>query len=247
MKSTLVSDNQSPIIIEPGKAPLNAPPLTVACRRKARRLTAFSSAFVFARRNTSFNSAFRQLAPESSTVKTFVGDQFDHSGSGSSTLLFPDGDRCQCSACQRYFVRLRALAKQTNGKSIAVSHQHHFAAFAIFGASDSIAPFWTARMNRPEKPPPIRFSRRGRAMRATLSKSNPKLRLVTTHRIGASRLSANRLRLAGQPTRHRFLEHIKCRSSICGYRCAVVRALFSAMAKAVPALAIARRSNRVGS
>ena len=141
MKSTLVSDYQSSTIVEPRKAPLNAPPLGIARSGKARRLTTFSTVFIFSGRNTSFDSAPRQLAPEGSTVKTFVGDQFRHSGSGSSAPLFLDGDGSHCSARQTNFVRLRALAEQANRQTVAVSDQHHFTAFANLGAPNSIAPF----------------------------------------------------------------------------------------------------------
>lgn len=142
MKSTFVSDNQSPTIVEPCKTPFDAPPLGVTCRRKTRRLTTLSAPLVFACRNARFDSAPCQLAPEGGTIETFIGDQFGHSGSGSSAPLFLDGDGCQRAARQTNFVRLRALAEQTNRKSVAVRYEHHFAALANLGASDSIAPFF---------------------------------------------------------------------------------------------------------
>lgn len=142
MKSTFVSDNQATTIVEPRKAPLNAPSLGITCRRETRRLTTLPAMFVFARRNTSFDSALRQLAPEGGTVKTFVGDQLLHSGSGTPSPLFLYGDGCQRAARQRYFVRLCALAQNANRQTVAVCHEHHFTALAHFGAPDSIAPFF---------------------------------------------------------------------------------------------------------
>ncbi len=142
MKSTLVSDYQPPTIVEPRKAPFDAPSLGVTCCRKAWRLTKFSAALVCACRNARFDSAFRQLASESGTIETFIGDQLLHSGSGTPSLLFLDGDGCQCSARKRYFVRLRAFAQNANRQPVAVRHQHHFTALSHFGAPDSIAPFF---------------------------------------------------------------------------------------------------------
>ncbi len=142
MKSTLISNNQSTTIVEPGKAPFDAPPLGVTCRRKTRRLSALSAPFVFARRNARFDAACRQLAPEGGTVKTFIGNQLRHSGSGSSALLFLDGDGCQRATREADFVWLGAFAQNANWKSVAISHQHYFAAFAHLGASDSITPFF---------------------------------------------------------------------------------------------------------
>ncbi len=142
MKTSFVSDNQSPTVIEPGETPLDAPPLSVTRRRKARRLSTFSAPLVFSGRNAGFDAARCQLTPEGSTVKGFIGDQLSHSGSGSSAPLLPDSDRCQCAARQTNFVRLRALAKQTNGKSVAIGDQHHFAALANLGAPHVVAPFF---------------------------------------------------------------------------------------------------------
>lgn len=92
METSFVSDYQSPTIVEPRKASFDAPPLGVTGCRKARRLTAFSAPFVSARRNTRFDSAIRQLTPESGTVETKSFDQLSHSGLGASALLFLDGD-----------------------------------------------------------------------------------------------------------------------------------------------------------
>lgn len=142
MKTTLVSDNQSAAIVEPREASLDAPPLGITGFGKARRLPAFSTMFIFSGRNTSFDAAPRQLAPESGAVETLIGNQLRHSGSGASALLLLDGDGCQCSARKANFVRLRARAEQTDGKSVAVRHQHHFTAFANLRASDSVAPFF---------------------------------------------------------------------------------------------------------
>ncbi len=141
MQTSFVSNNQSATIVEPGKTSFDAPSLGIARCRKARRLTAFSTSLVFSGRNARFDAAFRQLAPESGTVKAFIGDQFLHSGSGASALLSLDGDRCQCSARKADFVRLRALAKQTYGQAVAVRHEHYFTAFSNLGAPDSIPPF----------------------------------------------------------------------------------------------------------
>ena len=142
MKTTLIPDNQSPTIVEPGETPLDAPPFSIARCGKPRRLSTFSAPLVFAGRNAGFDAASRQLAPESSAVKSFIGDQFGHSGSRSPAFLFLDGDRCQGAARQRDLVRLCALAKQANGQTIAVSHEHYFTAFANLGAPNSIAPFF---------------------------------------------------------------------------------------------------------
>lgn len=142
MKSTFISDNQAATVVKPGETSFDALPLGVTCRRKTRRLSALSAPFVFALRDAHLDSARRQLAPEGGAVKSFVGDQLLHSGSGSSSFLFFDGDGRQCAARQTNFVRLPALAKQTDGKSVAVRHEHHFAALAHFGPPDSIAPFF---------------------------------------------------------------------------------------------------------
>ena len=83
MKSMFISDNQSPTIVEPGKASLDAAALGVTCCRKARRVTSFSSSFKFTWRNARFDSAPGQLTPENGTVKYFVGDKFCHSASGN--------------------------------------------------------------------------------------------------------------------------------------------------------------------
>jgi len=85
MKSTFVSNNQSPTIVEPRETPLDAPPLGVTCRRETRRLTALPAMFVFSGRNTRLDSARYQLTPEG--VKAFIGNQLGHSGSRSSTLV----------------------------------------------------------------------------------------------------------------------------------------------------------------
>lgn len=142
MKSSFVSDNQSAAIVEPRKTSLDAPPLGVTDCRKTRRLTALSAPFVLARWNTGFDSAPRQLTPEGSTVKTFVGNKLGHSGSGSSALLFSDGDGCQRAARQTNFVRLCVLAEQANGQSVSVGNKHYFAAFSNLGAPDVVAPFF---------------------------------------------------------------------------------------------------------
>ncbi len=142
MQTTLISDNQSPTIVEPSKTSLDAPSLGVTGCRKARRLSAFSAPRVFSSRNTTLDSARRQLAPESGTVETFVGNKLGHSGSGSSAPLFLNGDGCQRATRQTNFVRLRAFAQNANRQTVAVSYEHHFAAFSNFGAPDSIAPFF---------------------------------------------------------------------------------------------------------
>ena len=150
MQTTFVSNNQATTIVEPREASLDAPPLGIACRGKARRLSAFSAPLVFSSRNTSFDSAFGQLTPQSGTVETFVGNQFGHSSSGSSAPLFLDGDGCQRPIRQSDFVRLRAFAQNSNRQTVAVSDEHHFTAFAHFGASDTIAPFLDGT-NEPSK------------------------------------------------------------------------------------------------
>lgn len=142
MKTALIPDNQATTIVEPRETPFDAPPLGVTCRRKTRRLSAFSAPFVFALRNAGFDAARRQLAPEGGTVKTFVGDQLLHSGSGTPAPLFLNSDGRQCATRQSDFVRLCALAQNANRQTVAVSHQHYFAALSHFGASDSIAPFF---------------------------------------------------------------------------------------------------------
>ena len=142
MQSTLISDNQATTVVEPGKASFDAPPFSITCCRKARRLTALSAMFIFSGWNAGFDAAPRQLAPEGGAVKAFIGNKLRHSGSGTPALLFLDGDGCQCAARQRYFVRLRAFAQNANRQPVAIRHQHYFAAFAHLGAPDSIAPFF---------------------------------------------------------------------------------------------------------
>ena len=150
MKSTLVSDHQTATIVEPGEAPFDAPPLGVTRRRKTRRLSTFSAPLVFSSRNTSFDSARRQLTPQSGTIETFIGNQLGHSGSSAPALLFLDGNGCQRPARQRDFVRLRAFAQNANRQTVSISHEHYFTAFANLGAPDSIAPFLDGT-NEPSK------------------------------------------------------------------------------------------------
>ncbi len=232
----------------PSETPLDAPPLGITCRRETRRLTTLPAMFVFSGRNTSFDSAFRQLASESGTIKTFIGNQFYHSGSGTPALLFLYGDGCQCSASKRYGRSGCALShKMPIGSPLPSVTSITLLPLPILVRPTPSPLFLTAQTSRPEKPLPIGFCPRGQAMRPARAKPNPKLRLLTTHQIDAGTLSANHMRLANQPTRSRFSEHIKYRSGICGYRCAVVHVPVFVVAKAAPALAIARRSNRVGS
>lgn len=142
MKSTLVSDNQTAAIVEPGETSFDAPPLGITRRTKARRLSAFSAPLVFSSWNTGFDSARRQLPPEDGTVETFIGNKLGHSGSRSSASLFLNGNSCQCAARQTNFVRLRAFAQDANRRTVAVGYQHHFAALSNLGAPDSVAPFF---------------------------------------------------------------------------------------------------------
>lgn len=107
--------------------------------------------------------------------------------------------------------------------------------------------FLTARTSRPEKGPPIQFFPSGQDWRAGCAIPNPRLQLATTRQIYASRWLANHPRRVNQPMRSRYLVHIKCRSNICGYRCAVAHVPVLVVAKAVPALPTARHSNRVDS
>lgn len=150
MQTTLIPDNQSPTVIKPGEAPLDAPSLGIAGSGKARRLSAFSTSLVFSRRNTGFDAALRQFASEGGAVETLVGNQFSHSGASASAPLFLDGDGRQGPTRQTNFVGLRAFAEQANRQTIAVSHEHYFTAFTNLRAPDSIAPFLDGT-NEPSK------------------------------------------------------------------------------------------------
>ncbi len=217
MKSTLVSDHQSPTIVEPGKAPFDAPPLGVTCCRKAWRLTTFSAALVFALRNARLDPTPCQLTPEGGTVKTFIGNKLGHPGSGSSAPSFLNGDSCHRAARQTDFVRGCALSQSRPiGSPLPSATSITLLPLPILVRPTPSPLFLTARRNRLKRQPPIRFCLRGQAMRAAPAKPNSKLRLATIHRTGASTWSANHTRLANQPTPRRFSEHIKYRSSICG-------------------------------
>lgn len=245
MQSTLIPDNQSPTVIEPGKTSFDAPTFSVTCRRKARRLTTLSAAFVFARRNARFDSAFRQLASEGGTVKSFVCNQLGHSGSGSPAFLFFDGNGCQRPTRQTNFVRLRARAEQANRQSVAVRHEHYFTAFSNLGAPDSIAPFLDGT-NEP--------SRKAAAHSILPSRSRlaSNVRHTSSHTPNCDHSSNLRQQVVGEPYSSGKSAHAQptfrtYKMPFKHWRCAVVRVLVSAMAKAFPALAIGRRSNRVGS
>lgn len=141
MKTSLISDNQPTTVIKPRETSLDSPSLGVTRRRKTRRLTAFSSPLVFPGRYARFDSALCQFTPERGTIKTFIGNQLRHSCPRPSALLFLDGDGRQRATRKSNFVRLCAFANQANRQPVAVGDEHYFAAFANFGASDSIAPF----------------------------------------------------------------------------------------------------------
>lgn len=103
---------------------------------------------------------------------------------------------------------------------VAISHEHHFAAFSNLGAPDSIAPFLDGK-NEPSKKAAAHSILPARSSEAnSVCQTESQIRLATIHQTGASTWSASRILLANLPTRCRFSERIKCRSNICGYQCA---------------------------
>ncbi len=142
MQTAFITNNQSTTIVEPGEAALDAPSFAVAFGRKSRRRAEFAAFGIFSGRNAAFDAALPQLAPKRGAVEAFVGNKLLHSGAGPPAFLLFDGDARQSATSQRHFMRSGAFTMQTDRQTVAVGHQHHFAAFPDLGAADSIAPFF---------------------------------------------------------------------------------------------------------
>lgn len=192
MQTALVPDNQSSTIVEPGEATLDAPSFAITGCRKSRRRAAFSPPPIFSCRNTGLDAAPGKFAPESSAVKTFVGNQFLHPGSRPPASLLFDRDGGQRPTRQADFVRLCAVAVKADRQTITIGDQHHFRAFPDLGAADSIAPFFDGTKDPSKKAA-------AHSILPSRSSIESKVRQIWSHTPAADHSSKRRQQVEGEP------------------------------------------------
>lgn len=143
---TLITDNQTTVVLEPGKQSLHLPPFfkspqgsAILCRRL------FS--VVLMRGDQLYATFFRQPAVQFITVIGAVANDF------IGKMLKKTG--VQCLFNQRYFMRSSTGSVNGDRKTKSVCEAHNFGAFALFNFAHTIAPF-LAGANVPSINPSLR-------------------------------------------------------------------------------------------
>ena len=132
-------DEQTTEVSKPGKSPLYFPTFAIAAQRSAIVERRFLAAL--AMRRDQKNAPFEQAPAQGIAVVTSIGDHAQRPVARATTRL-GDGDIFQGAFRKRDFrwAGRGQLASQRNTR--AVDHHHPLRAFATFGFSDALAPFF---------------------------------------------------------------------------------------------------------
>jgi len=137
---TIPADDQSAIIAQPGKSPLDL--ITTSITPHLASIIVLLSLVVASVRANHINASLLQSLTKSVTVVALVGNQAFGIFSGSASTFARHGD-----IVQRFFEQLdfrggRRVQVVSQRNTLAVDHHHPLRALAPFGWADAFAPFF---------------------------------------------------------------------------------------------------------